>query len=141
MGMNMPSSSGSRRAMSEINVTPFVDVMLVLLIIFMVTAPMMKQGLNVDLPEAKSTGAAQSKKKDPITVSIKKTGKVFIGNTEVAIELLSEKIKSITETSQETRVYVEADKKVAYESVAKVMGELQAAGIFNISLITIPKDI
>lgn len=139
MGMNMPSGGGSRRAMSEINVTPFVDVMLVLLIIFMVTAPMMKQGLNVDLPETKGTGAAQTKN-DPITVSIRQSGKVFIGTTEVAVDLLGEKIRGITEASLDKRVYIEADKKVTYESVAKVMGEVQSAGIFNISLVTIPKE-
>lgn len=140
MGMNTPSSGGnSRRAMSEINVTPLVDVMLVLLIIFMVTAPMMKQGLNVDLPETKGTGTAHTKN-DPLTVSIKQTGKVFIGSTEIPVDLLAEKIRGMTENSQEKRVFIEADKKVTYESVAKVMGEVQAAGIFNISLVTVPRD-
>lgn len=138
MGMNAPTG-GSRRAMSEINVTPFVDVMLVLLIIFMVTAPMMKQGLNVDLPETKGTGTAHTKS-DPITVTIRQNGKVFIGNTEVPVDLLSDKIKGMTESALDKRIFIEADKKVTYESVAKVMGEVQSAGIFNISLVTVPRD-
>lgn len=136
--MNAPTG-GSRRAMSEINVTPFVDVMLVLLIIFMVTAPMMKQGLNVDLPETKGTGTAHTKS-DPITVTIRQNGKVFIGNTEVPVDLLSDKIKGMTESALDKRIFIEADKKVTYESVAKVMGEVQSAGIFNISLVTVPRD-
>lgn len=138
MGMKAPSGN-SRRAMSEINVTPFVDVMLVLLIIFMVTAPMMKQGLNVDLPETKGSGTAHTKN-DPITLTIKQNGKVFIGNTEVPVDLLSDKIKGMTESALDKRIFIEADKKVAYESVAKVMGEVQSAGIYNISLVTVPRD-
>lgn len=138
MGMNGPNG-GSRRAMSEINVTPLVDVMLVLLIIFMVTAPMMKQGINIDLPETKSSGIAQTNN-DPLTVSIKQTGKVFIGSTEIPVHLLSDKIKGMTENTQNRQVFIEADKKVTYETVAKVMGEVKDAGILNISLVTIPRD-
>ncbi len=138
MGMSGPSN-GSRRVMSEINVTPLVDVMLVLLIIFMVTAPMMKQGLNVDLPETKGTGA-NSPKNDPLVVSIKKNQTVYIGTSRIAIDLLSDKIKGLTESMADKQVYLEADKKVTYDMVAKVMGEIQSAGIFKISLITVPQD-
>lgn len=140
MGMNAPfGSGGSRRAMSEINVTPLVDVMLVLLIIFMVTAPMMKQGLSIDLPETKGTGTPHTKS-DPLTITIKTPGKVFIGTTEIPVDLLADKIKGMTAGSADQRIFIEADKKVTYESVAKVMGEVQSAGIFSISLVTVPRD-
>lgn len=140
MGMSAPSGNGgSRRAMSEINVTPLVDVMLVLLIIFMVTAPMMKQGLSIDLPETKGTGTPHTKN-DPLTITIKTSGKVFIGSTEIAVDLLADKVRGMTEGSADQRVFIEADKKVTYDSVAKVMGEIQSAGIFSISLVTVPRD-
>lgn len=139
MGMSGPSG-GPRKAMSEINVTPLVDVMLVLLIIFMVTAPMMKQGLNVNLPETKGTATDSSTQKDPLVVTIKQNGGVYIGNTKIAVDLLSDKIKSITGTKEDMRVFLEADKKVTYDLVAKVMGEIQNAGVFRISLVTVPLE-
>lgn len=139
MGMSGPSNNGSRRAISEINVTPLVDVMLVLLIIFMVTAPMMKQGLNVNLPETKGTGT-KSTKNDPLVITIKQNNTVFIGSTQIAIDLLADKLQSLLSTADDKQVYIEADKKVTYELVAKVMGEVQSAGIFKISLVTVPKD-
>ena len=138
MGMGGPSG-GSRRVMSEINVTPLVDVMLVLLIIFMVTAPMMKQGLNVNLPETKGTGA-NSTKDDPLVITIKQNNTVHIGSTQIAVDLLADKLKSMLTTVEDKQVFLEADKKVTYELVAKVMGEVQSAGIFRISLVTVPKD-
>lgn len=137
MGMAGPSG-GHRKAMSDINVTPFVDVMLVLLIIFMVTAPMMKQGLNVDLPETKGTDAKESEQVKPLVVTIKKNSTVLVGDTAVAVDLLSDKIRGLTENLKEKRVYIEADKKVTYDIVAKVMGEVQNAGVSNISLVTVP---
>lgn len=139
MGMSGPSN-GSRKAMSEINVTPLVDVMLVLLIIFMVTAPMMKQGLNVNLPETKGTGTKSTPKNDPLVVTIKQNNTVFIGNTKVPVDLLADKIKSLTETIEDKQVFLEADKKVTYDLVARVMGEIQSAGVFRISLVTVPRD-
>lgn len=138
MGMSGPSR-GSRKAMSEINVTPLVDVMLVLLIIFMVTAPMMKQGLNVNLPETKGTGT-KSTKEDPLVVTIKQNNTIFIGKTQIAVDLLSDKIKSLVSTNEDKQIYLEADKKVTYDLVAKVMGEIQNAGVYRISLVTVPKE-
>ncbi len=138
MGMSGPSR-GSRKVMSEINVTPLVDVMLVLLIIFMVTAPMMKQGLNVNLPETKGTGT-KSTKEDPLVVTIKQNNTVFIGKTQIAVDLLSDKIKSLVSTNEDKQIYLEADKKVTYDLVAKVMGEIQNAGVYRISLVTVPKE-
>lgn len=138
MGMS-GQGSGPRRAMSEINVTPLVDVMLVLLIIFMVTAPMMKQGLNIDLPETKGSGT-KSEKQDPLVVTIKKNNTVYIGKTLVSVDLLADEIKKTVTQTNNQQIFIEADKKVTYDLVAKVMGEIQSAGIYKISLVTVPKD-
>lgn len=139
MGMSGPGR-GPRKAMSEINVTPLVDVMLVLLIIFMVTAPMMKQGLNVNLPETKGTGTQSTPNNEPLVITIKQNNTIFIGSTKIAIDLLSDKVKSLTESLEDKQVYLEADKKVTYDLVARVMGEIQGAGVFRISLVTVPRD-
>lgn len=134
-------ASGSRKskvAISEINVTPFVDVMLVLLVIFMVTAPMMQQGLDVDLPKTSSAGIALNE--DPFVVSIDSSGKIKISDTVVMMADLKTKLTAIFSTKKNKQIYIQADKKVDYGVVAEVMGEARAAGIFNLSLITIPKD-
>lgn len=125
-------------AMSEINVTPFVDVMLVLLIIFMVTAPMMQQGLDVNLPKTASTGVSLNE--EPFILTVTKSGKIKAGETEVASAGLSAKIKAIFETRNSKQIYIQADKEVDYGTVAYVMGEVRMAGITNISLITLPKE-
>lgn len=138
MGMSNSSSRNSRVVMSEINVTPFVDVMLVLLIIFMVTAPMMQQGLEVELPETASTGVATTE--DPFILVIKKNRKVLAGDTEIPMNQLSEKLKAIFETRKNKQVYIQADKQVDYGYVAQAMGEVRLAGIYSIGLITIPKN-
>ena len=137
MGVGSPTNH-PRKAMSEINVTPLVDIMLVLLVIFMVTAPMMKQGLNVNLPETKGEPTKSEKKSEPIIVTLKKDQTILVGKTKVALDLLSDKIKSMSSQIEDARVFLEADKKVTYELVAKVMGEIQSAGVFKISLITVP---
>lgn len=138
MGMSNSSSRGSRVVMSEINVTPFVDVMLVLLIIFMVTAPMMQQGLEVELPETASTGVATND--EPFILVIKKNRKLFAGETEIPMAQLAEKLKAIFETRRNKQIYIQADKQVDYGYVAQAMGEVRTAGIFSIGLITIPKN-
>ena len=132
------SSKQSRAVMSEINVTPFVDVMLVLLIIFMVTAPMMQQGLDVNLPKTASTGVALDE--DPFVLSIDAAGKLKAADTNLNVADMREKIKAIFQTRKNKQVYIQADRKVDYGVVAEVMGEVRAAGIFNISLITMPKE-
>lgn len=137
MGMNTGGKS-SKMAMSEINVTPFVDVMLVLLVIFMVTAPMMQQGIDVNLPKTSSAGVELNE--DPFVLTIDVGGKIKIGNTQVAMENLKPKLKAIFEHKKNKQVYIQADKKVDYGIVAEVMGEARAAGIYNLSLITIPKE-
>jgi biopolymer transport protein TolR len=136
--MGGQSSKGSRVVMSEINVTPFVDVMLVLLIIFMVTAPMMQQGLDVELPETASTGVATND--EPFILVIKKNKKVLAGGKEIPMNQLAQKLKAIFETRKNKQVYIQADKQVDYGYVAQAMGEVRTAGIYSIGLITIPKN-
>jgi biopolymer transport protein TolR len=137
MGTN-GSSKNSKMAISEINVTPFVDVMLVLLIIFMVTAPMMQQGIEVNLPKTTSSGVELNEK--PFVVIISANGQVKIADTSVAVDQLKSKLSGIFKTKKNKQIYIQADKKVDYGRVAEVMAEARAAGIFNMSLITLPKD-
>lgn len=129
--------SGSRTVLSEINVTPLVDVMLVLLIIFMVTAPMMQQGLNVELPETANSGVPTSE--DPFILVVKKDRSLQAGETAMTVKNLGGKLKAIFATRKNKAVYIQADKAVDYGTVAEVMGEIRAAGIYSIGLITIPK--
>lgn len=128
---------GSRTVLSEINVTPLVDVMLVLLIIFMVTAPMMQQGLEVELPETASSGVATTDQ--PFVLVIKKDRTVHAGDAELVIKTLGLKLKAIFATRKNRQVYIQADRAVDYGTVAEVMGEIRAAGIYSIGLITLPK--
>ena len=137
MGMSS-GGKGTKMAMSEINVTPFVDVMLVLLVIFMVTAPMMQQGIDVNLPKTSSAGVELNE--DPFVLTIDVGGKIKIASTQVAMENLKAKLKAIFENKKNKQIYIQADKKVDYGIVAEVMGEARAAGIYNLSLITIPKE-
>jgi biopolymer transport protein TolR len=127
----------SRVALSEINVTPLVDVMLVLLIIFMVTAPMMQQGFEVDLPEAKAAGVSVTE--DPLLLVIQKNRGIYLGTAKLAMKDISKKIEAIMETRKNKQVNIQADKTVDYGVVAETMGELKAAGIHSIGLITLPK--
>jgi len=137
MGMG-PSSKSSKMAISEINVTPFVDVMLVLLIIFMVTAPMMQQGIDVNLPKTASSGVELNEK--PFVMVISADGKIKISDTTIPMPELKNKLAAIFKDKKNKQIYIQGDKKVDYGIVAEVMAETRAAGIFNISLITLPKD-
>lgn len=128
----------SRATMSEINVTPLVDVMLVLLIIFMVTAPMMQQGFEVDLPQAAASGVTVGE--DPLLLVIQKNRKVYLGTAQIAMNDLSKKISAIMETRKNKQVNIQADKSVDYGVVAEAMGELKSGGISAIGLITLPKS-
>ena len=122
--------------MSQINVTPFVDVMLVLLIIFMVTAPMMMEGINVSLPEASSKPLAVEKK--PLVISINPDNKIFISNFNVTIENLGEKLKKILDGKTNREVFLKADKNISYGMVVRVMSEIKGAGIENLGMVTLP---
>lgn len=127
----------SRSVLSEINVTPFVDVMLVLLIIFMVTAPMMQQGLEVELPETASSGVATTE--EPFVLLIRKNRTLQAGAAEMKMPDLRTKLQAIFATRRNKQIYIQADKAVDYGYVAEAMGEIRAAGIFQIGLITTPK--
>ena len=144
MAMNIASSSGgggrrSRRkpVMAEINVTPMVDVMLVLLIIFMVSAPLLTVGVPLDLPQTQAKSLDHNDQK-PLQLSVDINGKVFINDTEVAINELIPKLKAITDArgGTEERIYMRADKKADYGTVAKVMGLLSGAGFKKLALVT-----
>jgi biopolymer transport protein TolR len=138
--MSFSSGGGgkSRMVMSEINVTPLVDVMLVLLIIFMVTTPMMQQGIDIELPETASSGVATSD--EPFVLVIKKNRKLYVGDKLIPTEELAARLKAIFETRKNKQVYLQADKSVDYGFVAETMAEIRAAGIFNIGLVTLPKQ-
>ena len=132
----MTSGGGKNRFLADINVTPFVDVMLVLLIIFMVTAPMMMQGVDVALPEA--TSEPLTVEEQQLIVSIDDQGGVFINDVAVSVEELNQKLKKILAGRTDRDVYMKADKDIAYGAVVRVMSEIQAAGIKNLGMITIP---
>lgn len=131
------SQGGSRTVLSEINVTPLVDVMLVLLIIFMVTAPMMQQGLEVQLPETASSGVATSD--EPFILVIRKDRSIHAGQAELQVNALARRLKAIFANRKNKQVYIQADRNVEYGVVAEVMGEIRAAGIYQIGMITLPK--
>ncbi len=124
--------------MSEINVTPMVDVMLVLLIIFMVAAPMMTSGVPVDLPETKAS--AMNADTQPITITIDGTGKIFLQETEIPEEELVAKLQAISKTGYEERIFIRGDKTTNYGTAMVVMGLIQAAGYKNIGLLTLQQQ-
>ena len=125
-----------RRVMSEINVTPMVDVMLVLLIIFMVSAPLLTVGVPIDLPQSQAKSLDQDK--EPLTVSVTEKGQVFLQNAEIKSEDLITKLKAVAEArgGTEARVFVRGDKKVDYGTMMQVMGRLSGAGFSKVALIT-----
>ncbi len=134
----MYTGSGDNQFMSEINVTPFVDVMLVLLIIFMVTAPMMVQGVDVNLPRASSKPLKEAK--DRLVISIDNDLRVFINDQVVSVEFLTQKLTAILENLDEKNVYLKADKKVPYGVVVNVMSKIKKAGVKNLGMITLPEN-
>ena len=125
-----------RAVMSQINVTPLVDVMLVLLIIFMVSAPLLTVGVPIDLPQTQAKSLDQDR--EPLTVSVNLQGKVFLQNSEIPIEELVPKLKAVTEARGgfDERIYVRGDRKVDYGAVMRVMGRLSAAGFRRVALVT-----
>ena len=123
--------------MSDINVTPFVDVMLVLLIIFMVTAPMMIQGVDVSLPEA--TSEPLDSEKDHLIITIDKKNQVYISDYKVTVDFLSEKLAKILEGREEKGVFLKADENIPWGTVAKVMAEIKGAGVEKLGMVTEPE--
>lgn len=128
--------SSDRGTMSQINVTPLVDVMLVLLVIFMVTAPMMQQGVQVNLPKAETK--ALNPQEDTVVVSVEKSGKVFINNTEVPAGELKSKISAMFASRAKKEVFLKADRDVPYGEVIKTMAEIKGAGIERLGMVTEP---
>ena len=126
---------GTAAAMSEINVTPFVDVMLVLLIIFMVAAPMLTVGVPIQLPET-AANALPTEQEEPLTVTITGEGDLMIMTTPVADEELIPRLKAIAAEREGDKVFLRADGRLPYERVAQVMGALNAGGFNNIGLVT-----
>ncbi len=124
---------------SDINITPFVDVMLVLLIIFMVAAPMMTKGLNVSLPEAE-TADTIPKKDDVIIVTIDKDGALYIDDFKVGISILSEKLKLFLEREGKKQVFLKADKTIPYGLVVKSISEIKKAGVTTLGILTVEKE-
>jgi biopolymer transport protein TolR len=139
IGGRRAGRAGSRyRLMSEINVTPFVDVMLVLLIVFMVTAPLLTVGVPVDLP--KTQAQSISDQDEPLVVSVNAEGVIYIQDTEVPLENLIARLSAITEQKADARIYIRGDQAIDYGRVMQVMGRINAAGFTRVALITeLPK--
>ena len=143
MAANIVSAASSghakrrrRAVMSEINVTPFVDVMLVLLIVFMVSAPLLTVGVPIELPQSQAKALQQDN--EPLSVSVNDTGQIFLQNSEIKIEDLVPKLKAIADARRGTdeQIYVRGDRKVDYGTMMRVMGRLSAAGYHRVALVT-----
>ena len=119
--------------MSDINVTPFVDVMLVLLIVFMVTAPLLTVGIPVDLPKVKAN--ALTDLKDPLEITVKLDGSVFLGESQVEVENLIPRLNAITDQNTETRIYIRGDRVVAYGRIMEIMSLINLAGYVKVALV------
>ena len=142
--MGMSTSSGGRggrrhgrrssRPVSDINVTPFIDVVLVLLIVFMVTAPLLTVGVPVDLP--KSAASALNDKEEPIVVSVNKKGEIFVQETSVDAEKMIAMLLAVTENNKDLRIYVRGDQTLDYGTVMGVMGQLNSAGFTKVALVS-----
>ena len=133
------SDSGSRRAMTDINVTPLVDVMLVLLIVFMVTAPLLTVGVEVTLPQEQNEPI--STPEEPLVVSIQKDGQLWLMQTPIDIAQLAPRLLAITANKRDTQIYLRGDEAINYGRVMEVMGTLSAAGFTKVALITeLPKE-
>ena len=135
----MMDSGTSDRMMSDINVTPFVDVMLVLLIIFMVTAPMMIQGVSVSLPETTSDPLVSEE--EHLLITIDKDNQIHINDYKVTVDFLQDKLKKILEGRSNREVHLRADKTIAYGTVVRVMSEIKGAGVEKLGMVTVPIEL
>ena len=127
----------TRRLISEINVTPFVDVMLVLLIVFMITAPLLQTGIDIELPKVDTPNMPD--KEDPLIITINKKNEIFISEKKIDFSTLQVKLKEIKKTNPNIKSYIRADKEVTYDKLMQVMKQIIDGGIANVSLITDPK--
>ncbi len=134
----MHIGGGSDQLMSEINVTPFVDVMLVLLIIFMVSAPMMVEGVDVNLPKA--SAAPLKTDEENLVISIQKDSQVYLNDQIIDIEFLTEKLQKILENVEKRDIYLKADKDISYGTVVDVMSKVKLAGVTSLGMITLPEE-
>jgi biopolymer transport protein TolR len=128
--------SRSRRQMSEINVTPFVDVMLVLLVVFMITAPLLSSGVPVDLPKTNAKPISQTDDK-PLEISLQKNGKMYLGDTEVDRDKLVNLLSSMTNDDPDRRIFIRADMSLNYGQVMDVLGLLNGAGFHKVALLSV----
>ncbi len=143
MAMSVSQSGGRggrrrrerRRPMSEINVTPFVDVMLVLLVIFMVTAPLLTAGVQVDLPKAQTSVITESD--EPLSVSIDSAGRIFLQDSEIQLSKLAARLIAVTGANPDIRIFLRGDKAIDYGRVMQVMGTINSAGFSKVALITV----
>ena len=140
--LNISSSKSGRRtrraSVSEINVTPLVDVMLVLLVVFMITSPLLVAGVKVDLPQTTHTPIAGQE--EPLSITVDKDNKVYIQNTQIDIKNLNPKLIAITKQNYETRIFVRGDKNVGYGMVMEVISHINKAGFNKIALLTESKN-
>jgi biopolymer transport protein TolR len=133
--MSMMRSKSGKRLMSDINVTPLVDVMLVLLIIFMITAPMMTQGVDIDLPQTTSQPLRQ--KDDPLTISINKEGRIKLKETEMSQSLIVQELAKMPEEDKQNQmIYLSADKNVPYGTVVSLFADIRNAGFVKLGMVT-----
>ena len=133
------NSDNKKQLLSEINVTPFVDVMLVLLVVFMVTSPMLISGVHVDLP--KTSSAPISGDNEPLAVTIDKKGNIFINNTQISLIDLSAKLKAITKENFDTKIFVRGDKDANYGDIMSVIAHINDSGFSKVALITTNKNL
>ncbi|MEO5377753.1 MAG: protein TolR [Magnetococcus sp. DMHC-6] len=138
MGTNFGSGSERYRVMGEINVTPMVDIMLVLLIIFMVAAPLMNQGVEINLPDA--TANPLSSDEDPLIISVRSDGSTYIEKHQMTIDEVTAKVTAIKTNKPHLLVYLRGDSKTDYGTIMKVMAHLQQAGIVQVGLVTEPSS-
>jgi biopolymer transport protein TolR len=129
---------GAHRPLAEINVTPFVDVMLVLLIIFMVTAPMLQQGLEVELPKTNTQNLRLQK--EPLVMTVRKDGKVFLARREIPMAELQEKLTAILEDLDDKEIFLKADAGAQYGTVVKALAAARAAGAEKLGMVTEPES-
>ena len=136
--MDIGQRGGDRNAMSQINVTPLVDVMLVLLVIFMITAPMMQQGMQVNLP--KTDAKAMATKEEPVIVTIDRNGRTFLNNAEIPRGQMKEKLSAMFAAKSKKEVFLKADRDVPYGDVIRAMAEIKGAGVERLGMLTEPSQ-